>query len=214
MIYGIFIFRRDLRLNDNHGLINLMKKCDKVIPVFFLDKYQIIKSNHNEHYFSNNVVQFLCESLSDLNNQLKKYDSKLFYFFGEPNKLLENIIKQLNNHKLIVGYNADFSSYSLKRDKNIDDTCKLYDIEVIKTNTDYTLIPFENLIKSNGEAFKQYSAFYKNAIKYPVTQVINNNNNNYVNDKFKLLEQYNKSLDEFYEKNEANSKRWRQLKTS
>ena len=48
MIYGIYIFRRDLRLNDNHGLINLMKKCDKVIPMFFLDKNQI-----NHYHLSN-----------------------------------------------------------------------------------------------------------------------------------------------------------------
>lgn len=201
MIYGIFIFRRDLRLNDNHGLINLMKKCDKIIPVFFLDKYQIIKSDHNEHYFSNNVVQFLCESLVDLNNQLKNYNSKLFYFFGEPDKLLENIIKQLNNHKLIIGYNADYSTYSLKRDENIKNICKLYNIEVLETNTDYTLIPFEKLIKSNDEAFKQFSAFYKNSVKTKVSQVINNNYNNYVNEKFKLINQYNKNLNEFYEQN-------------
>jgi deoxyribodipyrimidine photolyase len=35
MIYGIYIFTRDLRLDDNHRLINLMKNCDKVIPMFF-----------------------------------------------------------------------------------------------------------------------------------------------------------------------------------
>jgi deoxyribodipyrimidine photo-lyase len=75
MIYGIYIFRRDLRIDDNHGLINLMKKCDKVIPMFFLDDNQIIKSDHNQHYFSNNAVQFMCESLNDLDTQLKEKKS-------------------------------------------------------------------------------------------------------------------------------------------
>lgn len=80
MIYGIYIFRRDLRLDDNHGLLNLMKKCNKVIPVFFLDENQIIKSDHNQHYFSNNAVQFMCESLDDLDKQLKEKNLNYFIF--------------------------------------------------------------------------------------------------------------------------------------
>ena len=156
MIYGIYIFRRDMRLDDNHGLINLMKKCDKVIPMFFLDENQIIKSDHNQHYFSNNAVQFMCESLEDLDTQLKEKKSKLFYFFGQPNIILENILKQLNNYKIIVGWNADYSKYSLNRDEKIKNICEKYNAEVLETFTDFTLIPFEKLLKNDGNAFKQY----------------------------------------------------------
>ena len=70
---GIFIFRRDLRLQDNISLLHLQNCVDIIIPIFILDKYQILKSEHNKHYFSNNVVQFMCESLIDLNNNLQKY---------------------------------------------------------------------------------------------------------------------------------------------
>jgi deoxyribodipyrimidine photolyase len=49
---GIFIFRRDLRLTDNIGLLNLQNEVDIIIPIFILDKYQIKKSSHNAHYFS------------------------------------------------------------------------------------------------------------------------------------------------------------------
>ena len=31
---GIFIFRKDLRIYDNLGLIELSKICDKIIPIF------------------------------------------------------------------------------------------------------------------------------------------------------------------------------------
>ncbi len=56
---GIFIFRRDLRLQDNLGLQRLQNEVDLIIPVFILDKYQIKKSSHNKYYFSNNAVQFI-----------------------------------------------------------------------------------------------------------------------------------------------------------
>ena len=42
---GVFIFRRDLRLYDNLGLINLAKISDIIIPVFILDENQIVKNN-------------------------------------------------------------------------------------------------------------------------------------------------------------------------
>ena len=201
MIYGIYIFRRDLRLDDNHGLINLMKNCDKVIPMFFLDEKQIIKSDHNQHYFSNNAVQFMCESLEDLDQQLKEKKSKLFYFFGHPDIILENILKQLYDYKIVVGWNADYSKYSLNRDDKMKNICKKYDVEVSETFTDFTLIPFEKLIKSDGNAFKQYGAFYKNAIKTTVTKTIKNNNSNYISKNFKLGNEYKKTLQQFYNEN-------------
>jgi deoxyribodipyrimidine photo-lyase len=201
MIYGIYIFRRDLRLDDNHGLINLMKNCDKVIPVFFLDENQIIKSDHNQHYFSNNAVQFMCESLEDLDQQLKEKKSKLFYFFGYPDIILENILKQLNDYKIIVGWNADYSKYSLNRDEKMKNICKKYDVEVLETFTDFTLVPFEKLIKNDGNAFKQYGAFYKNAIKTTVSKPIKNNNSNYISKTFKLDNEFKKTLQQFYKEN-------------
>ena len=34
---GIFWFRLDLRLHDNLALSDLVKKCEKIIPIFILD---------------------------------------------------------------------------------------------------------------------------------------------------------------------------------
>ena len=95
---GIFIFRRDLRLNDNYGLIKLSSTVDIIIPIFILDKYQIKISKHNYHYFSNNVVQFMCESLVDLNKQLLIYDSNLRLFYGNPAKIINKLIKWVKSN--------------------------------------------------------------------------------------------------------------------
>ena len=67
---GIFIFRKDLRLQDNLSLIELTKQCEKIIPIFIFDNYQIDITDKNKYYRSNNAVQFLCESLIDLNKSL------------------------------------------------------------------------------------------------------------------------------------------------
>ena len=36
---GIFIFRKDLRIEDNRGLIKLSEKCKEIIPIFILLNY-------------------------------------------------------------------------------------------------------------------------------------------------------------------------------
>lgn len=161
---GIFIFRRDMRLNDNIGLQLLYNECDKIMPIFILDNKQIEITKKNKNYFSNSAVQFICESLKDLDKQLNKKDSKLWLFHGNYYKIIESIIINLKNKfNLIIGFNKDFSMYSIKRDTNIINLCNRYNIKIINTDMDYTLRPIKELLKIDV-AYKQFGAFYKNAI--------------------------------------------------
>ncbi len=70
---GIFIFTRDLRLEDNTGLIKALKECDKVIPIFIFTPQQITDNS----YKSDNCVQFMIECLEELDASLRKRKSYL-----------------------------------------------------------------------------------------------------------------------------------------
>ncbi len=175
---GIFIFRKDLRFYDNLALIELSKKCDRIIPIFIFDNYQIDITDHNKYYRSNNAVQFMCESLIDLNKQL---DNKLIFFKGNPVVIIEKIIKKLkSNNNLIFGFNLDFTKYAIKRDFEINQLLKYYDIEVITCEHDHTLMPFNKMIKKDNTAYMVYGSFYKNAIKTKVNNPIKNNFKKYI----------------------------------
>lgn len=177
---GIFIFRKDLRLNDNLGLINLSKKCDKIIPIFILDNNQIDITNKNKYFRSNNAIQFICESLIDLNKQLL---NKLNLYKGIPYIIIDNILKHLHNKydNIIISYNADYTKYSLLRDKNINDITKKYkNASLMIEYNDITLIPFDKLTRINGTAYMVYGAFYKNAIKTKVKNIENTNFKKYI----------------------------------
>jgi deoxyribodipyrimidine photo-lyase len=63
---SIFIFRRDLRLEDNTGLNEALKQGE-VLPVFFLNPDQI---NDNE-YKGDHALQFMRGCLLELNNALE-----------------------------------------------------------------------------------------------------------------------------------------------
>lgn len=199
---GIFIFRKDLRLNDNLGLIKLSKKCKAIYCIFILDDYQIEKSTHNQYYYSSNAIQFMCESLEDLNKQL---NNKLNLFKGNYINILENIIKNIQNeydNPIIVGYNKDYTQYALNRDSNIVKLIKKYNIEVLEEENDLSLIPFDKMTKTDGLAYTVFGAFYKNAIHTRVDAPIKNNFKNYINFK-KVKYQYDiKNLNKLYKYNE------------
>lgn len=173
---GIFIFRRDCRLVDNLGLIKLAQQVDHILPLFILDSNQIVQTKKNSHYFSSNAVQFICECLEDLDQELKSsYKSKLFLLYGIPWEVMAQLLTRLNkSHKeIIVGFNTDFSTYAEKRDHGIKSVCSHLNIPVIESPDDYTLIPISQLVKSDGTGFKQFGAFYSNTSKVQPNKPIN-----------------------------------------
>ena len=79
MKQAVFLFHRDLRLFDNTTLIHAIKQGYEIIPIFIFPPEQIDPKKN--HYFSHPSVQFMCESLLDLNNQLKELNSRLLCLF-------------------------------------------------------------------------------------------------------------------------------------
>ena len=75
---GIFIFRKDLRIIDNRGLIKMSEKVNKIIPIFIFDPYQVEININTKNYLSLPALKFLCESVISLGNDLKNYLSKKY----------------------------------------------------------------------------------------------------------------------------------------
>jgi deoxyribodipyrimidine photo-lyase len=207
---GIHIFRRDLRIYDNLALHNLYDYVDDILPIFILDSNQILITDYNKYFISNNVIQFMCESLIDLNKSLNKKNSKLWLFHGEPYIIIDELLKLLlkSNHYLntdiIIGFNEDFSPYSIIRDNNIKNICEKYKIHLLITKNDTTLVDIENMIKEKGSGYKQYGAFYKSVNNFLLDTDEKTSKINYLKDTTKIANKYlydiNK-LDKFYEKN-------------
>ena len=71
---NIFIHRRDIRHVDNTTLYQMMDQLQEpVVPIFIFTPEQISENP----YFSSNLVQFMCLSLQDLDQDYKKKKSKL-----------------------------------------------------------------------------------------------------------------------------------------
>ena len=81
---SLFIFRRDLRLEDNIGLIESLQNSTEVIPCFIYDE-NLIKNLKDSKFRWN----FLNESLVDLDIELKKRGTRLQVLEGKPEKVIE-----------------------------------------------------------------------------------------------------------------------------
>ena len=118
---NIFIFRRDLRLVDNVGLNYAMNNFKNIVPIFIFTPEQITNKNK---YKSDNSVQFMIESLKELDSELKKNKSKLHLFYGDNIKVLTKICNKINVDNIV--FNMDYTPYAIKRDKQIQTFCNIH----------------------------------------------------------------------------------------
>lgn len=164
----IFLFHRDLRLEDNIGL-NMLSNHE-VIPMFILTPEQI----NNNPYKSNNSVQFMVESLKELDQQLISRGSKLHILYGDTVKVLDYYVSNYNIKAIC--FNRDYTPYAKARDKAVYDYCKNKNIEVIMAE-DYTTLGIDDVVTKQGGFYKVFTYFYKNHITKdvprPVTNIIN-----------------------------------------
>lgn len=173
---SLFIFRRDLRLDDNTALIVALKESDKVIPAFILDPRQL-KSNE---YFSNSAFQFMISSLKELNDELRKKGSKLFIFEGEAEAVTKKLLKE--NKISAVYLNKDYTPFSIKRDKAIKDACINSGV-AFKSFDDACIQPPGTILKADGNPYTVFTHFFNAAKKVTVKQPEKNKMSNYYSEK-------------------------------
>lgn len=191
--YSIFIFTRDFRLSDNEGLVLSLKESNYVIPIFIFNPVQI----ETNKFKSNNCIQFMYQSLDDLNNQLKEKHSKLFYFYGNPEEIINKIYLDIKFDAVYIS--KDYSPFSQKREDKLKFICKKLNIEFNLCNN-HTLIDFNKITNSQGKSYTKFTPFLNKAKRIKVEEVLTNKYTNYVSYSFKLKHEY-KNIHKFYNEN-------------
>ena len=171
---SIFLFHRDLRIEDNIGLIDALNNSKEVIPCFIYDS-NLIKKLKDAKFRWN----FLNESLLDLDENFKKKGIRLQIVEGITEKSLEKIVKK---HKIeSIFSNTDFSNYSQKRDEKIYQMCKKNKI-TFHSSLDFLLHNPHDIKTNEDSPYTIYSFFYKKAKIFPTRNVTKNTKKNYSNE--------------------------------
>lgn len=177
----LFIFRRDFRLEDNTGLLYALEHSKTVIPCFIFTPEQIKKNP----YLGNHSLQFMIESLEDLEHELKKKGGKLYLFFGKPHEIVNRCIKELEIASVVA--NRDYTPYSQKRDKEIAQVCKKQEIPFTLCD-DALLHPPEDTVKSDGKPYTIFTPFFRNASRIKIQSPRQNRFTNYFHGPIKFSE--------------------------
>ena len=86
---NLFWFRRDLRLSDNHGLYEALKK-GVVHPIFIFDT-NILDGLEDK---ADRRLSFIHRELRALRESLREMDSDLDVHYGEPHEILADLLRK------------------------------------------------------------------------------------------------------------------------
>lgn len=158
---GLFIFHRDFRIVDNIGLIEAGNLCKNLYTCFIFTPDQVGRSND---YRSNNAIQFMIESLEDLESQLHIKSGKLLTFYGKQTDIIRQLVKDLDIKG--VFFNKDYTPYAVERDNETQELCKKLSIECQMFSDYYLYEPgtINTGTSVHSSAYKKYTPFYLKVI--------------------------------------------------
>jgi deoxyribodipyrimidine photo-lyase len=173
---NIFWFRRDLRLEDNHGLFEALNGKHKVLPIFIFDSE--ILENLPKH---DARVTFIHSTLQNLNITLKsKANSSIGLYYGKPIEIFKQLV---NSYSISTVYtNHDYEPYAKTRDSEVSKFLKSNDI-TFKSYKDQVIFEKGDVVKKDGEPYLVYTPYMKrwketfrqNALKtYPSENCLSN----------------------------------------
>lgn len=163
---GIFVFQRDIRIEDNRALNALLKVCDEVYPIFIFTPEQVTNRNT---FKSENSVQFMIESLYDLNTQMEttcdKYRPNLTCLYGKNSDILKSLVNDSRLNITHIGYNMDFTPYAKQRHSDLQ---KELPNCIFVNEEDYTLHSFDSgelLNRNTQQPYLKFTPFYNNILQ-------------------------------------------------
>ncbi|NCP22460.1 MAG: deoxyribodipyrimidine photo-lyase, partial [Zetaproteobacteria bacterium] len=150
---SVFWFRRDLRLEDNCALFHALNSNYKVLPIFIFDEAIL-----NELSKDDPRVNFIFDSLNNINNELAKSNASLYVKKGNPVDIWAAIFEEFNVKN--VFFNKDYEPYAIQRDAKIKLLCKQKNINCL-TFKDQVIFEEAEIVKADGLPYSVYTP-YKN----------------------------------------------------
>ena len=160
MPHVLFLFHRDFRLTDHKALeyIHSTYKNATVVPLFFFTPEQV--STHNK-FRSLNSIQFMIQSLMELNAELRKEGSRLYCFYGSNLENIQHIYNELGDVQALVE-TKDYTPFAKQRESDFRKWCMLQGIEYSNPEDIYLTNP-GTITNSTGKPFQKFTPFWETA---------------------------------------------------
>jgi len=149
---SIFWLRRDLRLEDNHGLYMALKSGEPVLCLFIFDSKILDKLNDNDDA----RLGFIHSSLKILKDELNSIGSDILVEHGDPTEIWKKVISKFDLQS--VYFNEDYEPYAILRDKQIQALLKKQGVESYGFK-DQVIFAKNDILKNDGKPYTVYTPY-------------------------------------------------------
>ena len=154
---SVYLFHRDLRLEDSNALHIAAELGNPILPIFIFTPVQVSEKNTLR---SLNSIQFMLNSLADLESQLHTAGGKLYFAYGDNLHILKMLLRRLDIKALVE--TADYTPYALKRQAAIKAFCETNTISYHCVEDSYLTAP-GSIKNKSGKTFQKFTPFYEAA---------------------------------------------------
>jgi deoxyribodipyrimidine photo-lyase len=151
---SIFWFRRDLRLDDNHGLFQALDQGENVLPLFIFDKNILDKLDNK----ADARVEFIHDQISQIHQELIKKGSSLLVKYGDPEVIFSELLEEYDIQA--VHTNRDYEPYAKSRDESVARLLNKRDLKLHLYKDQMIFEPGE-ILNGSGEFYKVFTPFSK-----------------------------------------------------
>ena len=156
--YTIFWFRRDLRIEDNHGLFKALSGKNRVIPIFIFDNKILKKLPKRDAR-----LEFILLALGTINIAISRYKCSLGMYLGNPKAIFKELVEKWPVEKVIC--NTDYEPYATDRDASIKSILLDHNIS-FETFKDQVIFEKDEIVKDDGTPYKVFTPFSRKWLSF------------------------------------------------
>jgi deoxyribodipyrimidine photo-lyase len=149
---NFFWFRRDLRLNDNHGLFEALESGKPVQCVFIFDRNILDKLVDR----TDARVTFIHQQLESINNTLQSHGGSLITYYGTPEDAWKKWSKEFEIGTVFT--NHDYEPYARERDASIGKILDGLGV-LFQTYKDQVIFEQSEVMKDDGGPYTVFTPF-------------------------------------------------------
>jgi deoxyribodipyrimidine photo-lyase len=172
---SIVWFKTDLRLHDNETVIKAIAKNEEIIPIYCFDDSHYETTKYGFKKTGSFRVQFLLESLIDLDRNLRALGSGLLILKGKPEIEIPKIVQQYKVQKVFAKREVAFEEKQKEQLVQVELFKVRCEFETFSTSTLYHAEDLPFSIKDIPDVFTNFrkkteqDATIRNIFKKPAT---------------------------------------------
>jgi len=151
--FVVFWFRRDLRLEDNHGFYEALRSGMPVLPIFIFDRHILDRLGKTDRR-----VQFIHAQLQEMHNRLQAVGSGLRFYYDSPGSVFSMLTEK--GQMKAVYTNHDYEPYATERDDKIKSGLSEKGIPFY-TYKDQVVFEKQEVLAGQGQPYTVFTPYSK-----------------------------------------------------